>query len=106
MKISFFLSLAAGIMTVVAVAVLWSVLDSANVFAEVGETLRSVTGENDEGGFNLEEFLSLERVVTFTAIIAGIEVLVLTALTTLGAFLYNVSARMAGGVEVTLAEGD
>ncbi len=106
MKVAFLLSLAAGIMTMVAVWVLWSVLDSANVFVEVGDTLREVTGGDQGDGFDLVSFLSLERVLAFTGIIAGIEVVVLTALTTLGAFLYNVSSRMVGGVEVTLAEDD
>jgi hypothetical protein len=106
MKIAFVLSLAAGIMTVVAVAFLWMALDAAGIFSKVGETVNSVTSGGEDKGFDLEGYLTLSRVLGITGIIAAVEVVVMTALATLLAFMYNVSSGMVGGIEVTLAEDD
>ncbi|MHA6761574.1 DUF3566 domain-containing protein [Streptacidiphilus sp. PAMC 29251] len=106
MKISFLLSIALGVITVVGVALLWMVLDTAQVFSSVGGTLKQATGTDQNGGFDLQSYLSFSNVMTFTALIAVIDVVLLTALATLGSFIYNTAAGMTGGVELTLAEED
>lgn len=106
MKVSFLLSIALGICTVVAVAVLWMVMDAMGVFSTIGATISDATGTEEAGGFDLVAFLSLPRVMMFTAVIAVIDVVLATALATLGAFMYNLSAGFVGGVEVTLAEDE
>ena len=40
----------------------------------------------------------------FTMLVAVIDVVLITAIATLGAFLYNMAAALLGGIEVTLAE--
>nr|WP_260475461.1 DUF3566 domain-containing protein [Streptomyces sp. WAC 06725] len=106
MKVSFLLSIALGICTIVAVAVLWMVMDAMGVFTTVGGTISEATGSGDGGGFDLQTFLSLPRVLLFTSVIAVIDVVLATALATLGAFIYNISAGFVGGVELTLAEDE
>lgn len=106
MKVSFLLSIALGICTVVAVAVLWMVMNAMGVFSTVGATVSEATGSGDGGGFDLQSFLSLPRALLFTSIIAVIDVVLATALATLGAFIYNLSAGFVGGVELTLAEDE
>ncbi|MGW1373361.1 DUF3566 domain-containing protein [Streptomyces sp. NPDC002446] len=106
MKVSFLLSIALGICTVVAVAVLWMVMDAMGVFSTVGGAISEATGSGDGSGFDLQGFLSLPRVLLFTSIIAVIDVVLATALATLGAFIYNLSAGFVGGVELTLAEDE
>ncbi|MER6220360.1 DUF3566 domain-containing protein [Streptomyces sp900105755] len=106
MKVSFLLSIALGICSIVAAAVLWMVLDAMGVFSTVGGTISEATGSNESNGFDLQAFLSLPHVLTFTAIIAVIDVVLATALATLGAFIYNLSAGFVGGVELTLAEDE
>ncbi|MFG2521062.1 DUF3566 domain-containing protein [Streptomyces sp. NPDC048527] len=106
MKVSFLLSIALGICTVVAAAVLWMVMDAMGVFSTVGGTISEATGSNESNGFDLQSFLSLPRVLLFTSIIAVIDVVLATALATLGAFIYNLSAGFVGGVELTLAEDE
>ncbi|MBV2354853.1 DUF3566 domain-containing protein [Streptomyces sp. J2-1] len=106
MKVSFLLSIALGICTIVAAAVLWMVMDAMGVFSTVGGTISEATGSNEANGFDLQAFLSLPHVLTFTAIIAVIDVVLATALATLGAFIYNLSAGFVGGVELTLAEDE
>jgi hypothetical protein len=106
MKVSFLLSIALGICTIVAVAVLWMVLDAIGVFSTVGSTISEATNSGTGNGFDLVSFLSLSRVVTFAAVIAVIDVVLTTALATLGSFIYNMSAGMVGGIELTLAEDE
>ncbi|MFJ8111119.1 DUF3566 domain-containing protein [Streptomyces sp. NPDC096132] len=106
MKVSFLLSIALGICTIVAAAVLWMVMDAMGVFSTVGGTISEATGSNESNGFDLQSFLSLPHVLTFTSIIAVIDVVLATALATLGAFIYNLSAGFVGGVELTLAEDE
>ncbi|MEV6737360.1 DUF3566 domain-containing protein [Streptomyces sp. NPDC051104] len=106
MKVSFLLSIALGICTIVAAAVLWMVMDAMGVFSTVGGTISEATGSNESNGFDLQSFLSLPRVLMFTTIIAVIDVVLATALSTLGAFIYNLSAGFVGGIELTLAEDE
>ncbi len=106
MKVSFLLSIALGICTIIAVAVLWMVMDAMGVFSTIGETITEATETDSESGFDLEAFLSLPRVLIFTSVIALIDVVLATALATLGAFMYNLSAGFVGGIEVTLAEDE
>ncbi|MFE6664107.1 DUF3566 domain-containing protein [Streptomyces sp. NPDC057697] len=106
MKVSFLLSIALGICTVVASAVLWMVMDAMGVFETVGGTISEATGSNDSNGFDLQSFLSLPRVLIFTSVIAVIDVVLATALATLGSFIYNLSAGFVGGIELTLAEDE
>ncbi|WP_262059259.1 DUF3566 domain-containing protein [Streptomyces sp. STR69] len=106
MKVSFLLSIALGICTVVASAVLWMVMDAMGVFSTVGGTISEATGSNESNGFDLQSFLSLPHVLTFSGIIAVIDVVLATALATLGAFIYNLSAGFVGGIELTLAEDE
>jgi hypothetical protein len=105
MKVSFLLSIALGLCTVVAVAVLWMVMNAMGVFSAISGTVSQAT-ESGDGGFDLESFLSLPKVLLFTGVIAAIDVVLATALATLGAFIYNLSAGFVGGVEVTLAEDE
>ncbi|APU41336.1 DUF3566 domain-containing protein [Streptomyces sp. NPDC056254] len=106
MKVSFLLSIALGICTIVAAAVLWMVMDAMGVFSTVGSTISEATGSNESNGFDLQAFMSLPRVLIFTSVIAVIDVVLATALATLGAFIYNLSAGFVGGVELTLAEDE
>jgi hypothetical protein len=104
MKLSFLLSIALGIMMFIAAAVLWTILDMLGVFEAVGSTVSDVTGSGDDTGFDVGGFLSLSRVLGFTTLVSIIDVVLITALGTIGAWLYNISADFVGGIEVTFAE--
>ncbi|MFJ3219743.1 DUF3566 domain-containing protein [Kitasatospora sp. NPDC086801] len=106
MKVSFLLSLAVGIIIIVAAAVLWMTLDSLGVFDSLTKTLKDVTGSDSAGGLNLMDYVGFGQVMTFTSLIAVVDVVLLTALSTLSAFIYNAAAGFTGGVELTLAEED
>ncbi|MFC5719748.1 DUF3566 domain-containing protein [Streptomyces gamaensis] len=106
MKVSFLLSIALGVCTIVAATVLWLVMDAMGVLSAVGGTIKDATGAADGGGFDLQSFLSLPNVLLFTSLIAVIDVVLATALATLAAFVYNLAAGFVGGVELTLAEDE
>ena len=103
MKTAFLLSIALGIVIVISVFMVWSVLDAADVWSSINQTVRDVTGETATP-FDIEDYLGTRRVVGFAMIVAAVDVVLLTAIATLGAFLYNMSASLLGGIEVTLAE--
>ncbi len=103
MKLGFLLSIALAIIMLVSTMLLWWVLDTAGVFAAISEQVAEVTG--DSAAFSVEEVLSLPRVMTFALLVAVIDIVLLTALATLTAFLFNLATGMVGGAEVTLTEG-
>jgi hypothetical protein len=102
MKLSFLLSVAIGIMIVVAAAVVWQTLDSLAIFTSVNETIATIT--DDPEFFNVLEYASFSRVISLATMIAVVDVVLLTALSTIGAFLYNIVAALVGGVTVTLSD--
>jgi hypothetical protein len=104
MKVSFLFSVALGLVFLVAVALLWTALDVMGVFSSVGHTVSDVSGGANSSGFNVVSFFSLPRVMGMATILALIDTIVITAMTTLGAYLYNLSTELVGGVEMTFAE--
>jgi hypothetical protein len=105
MKTAFLLAVALGIVTVVAVAVVWSVLGAAGVWDSIDRTVGDVVGETGNN-FRIEDYLGMSRVMGFTMIVAVVDVVLVTVIATLGAFLYNLAAVLLGGIEVVLAEED
>jgi hypothetical protein len=106
MKTSFLLSVAFGIVTVVAVAVVWSVLGAAGVWDSINSTVSDVVGGDSAASFDVRDYVGTSRVLGFTMVVAVVDVVLITAIATLSAFLYNLSAALLGGVEVTLAEDE
>lgn len=106
MKTAFLLSIAFGIVAVVAVAVVWSVLGAAGVWDSINKTVSDVLGGDSAQNFDVRNYVGTSRVLGFTMFVAVIDVVLVTAISTLGAFLYNLAAALLGGVEVTLAEDE
>ena len=103
MKTAFLLSIALGIVLVVAVGIIWSVLGAAGVWESINSIVQQAVGGEGEP-FDIREYLATSRILGFTMIVAVLDVILITAIATLGAFLYNLSAALLGGIEVTLAE--
>ncbi len=102
MKVAFTLSIAVAIVILVAVAVLWFVLDAAGVFAAIDRTVSDVAPES--ASWTVDEIVAFPRVMGFSMLVAVIEVVLVTALATLAAFMYNLCVGLVGGLEITLAE--
>ncbi len=106
MKTSFLLSIAFGIVTVVAVAIVWSVLGAAGVWDSINKTVTDVMGGTSASTFDVQNYVGTSRVLGFTMVVAVVDVILITAISTLAAFLYNLAAALLGGLEVTLAEDE
>lgn len=104
MKLGFLLSIALAIVLLVAVLVLWLVLDGLGVFDAVNKTVGDVTSSETSAGINVLAYVGLGRVLGVATVLACVNVVLFTALATLGAFLYNIAATLVGGLHVTLAE--
>lgn len=104
MKTAFLLSIAFAVVTVVSVAMVWQVLGAAGVWDSINSTIQESIGGEDVAGFRVEDYVGTSRVLGFTMLVAAIDVVLITAAATLMAFLYNMSAALLGGVEITLAE--
>jgi hypothetical protein len=104
MKTAFLLAVAFGIVTVVSVFIIWSVLGAAGVWDSINATAQDILGDEAAGTFDITSYIGTSRVMGFTMLVAVVDVVLLTAVATLGAFLYNMAAALLGGVEVTLAE--
>ena len=104
MKTAFLLAVAFAIVTVVAVLMVWSVLGAAGVWDSINQTVRDIVGGQDAQSFDITDYIGTTRVLGFTVVVAAINVVLITAVATLAAFLYNMAAALLGGIEVTLAE--
>src|SRR4051794_28202953 len=104
MKTAFLLSVAIGIVTVVAVGIVWAVLGAAGLWDSVNSIVQDSIGDSKGAPFEIQKYLGTSRVLGFTMIVAVADVVLITAIATLGAFLYNLAAGLVGGIEVTFAE--
>ncbi|MBR8743893.1 DUF3566 domain-containing protein [Nocardiopsis sp. MG754419] len=109
MKFSFVVSLVCFIILFVAVAVIYAVLSMLGVFDELTNMINALLegdGGEDELGLNPAAWFSPGRVLGYTGVIGALNVVLLTALSTVGAMLYNLVADLVGGVDVTLSEAE
>ncbi|HEY8721542.1 DUF3566 domain-containing protein [Pengzhenrongella sp.] len=102
MKLSFLLSVAVGVMIVVAAAVVWFVLDGLAVFTKVNDMITEIAGK--ESPIDILKYVEFSRVVAGATMVGVVDVILLTALSTIGAFLYNITAALVGGVSLTLTD--
>lgn len=103
-KLSLVLSVALFLVWMIAVGVLYLVLDGMGVWERINTTFSDfVTVSDPSSGGAL---IGPTRVFGVAAVIGVVNVLLFTAIATISSFVYNLSADLAGGVEVTLTERD
>jgi Transmembrane domain of unknown function (DUF3566) len=107
MKFSFMISLVGWVVLFVAVAALYFVLSKLGVFHSIQSTITDVTSSkgsagSDSGG----QWFSASRILGYTMLVGAVNVVLITALATVGAVVYNLVTHLAGGIEVTLKETD
>ena len=104
LKVSLVLSVALFFVWMIAVAFLYLVLGGMGVWSKlnsnVGDLLTSASGST--GG----ELVSSGTIFGGAALIGLVNIVLLTAMATCGAFIYNLTTDLVGGVEVTLADRD
>jgi Transmembrane domain of unknown function (DUF3566) len=87
---------------VIAVAVIYAVLGRMGVWTQINTLVNEVSPTTTSS--TLHNPVSAGRVVGVAAVIGAINVVLLTALSTLGAAIYNLISDLVGGVEVTLTD--
>jgi hypothetical protein len=104
LKVSLVLSVAGFLAWMVAVGLIYSILDGMGVWDQLNGTYSDLTSVSDpEASQNL---ISAGGVFGVAALVGLINIVLITAMCTVGAFIYNASADLAGGIEVTLSERD
>ncbi|GAA4856780.1 DUF3566 domain-containing protein [Saccharopolyspora rosea] len=101
LKLALVLSVALFFVWMIAVAVLYGVLDGMGVWDQLNGTFTELTQPDNAAS---EPLISAGRVFGVASIIGAINIVLITALATVAAFIYNVAADFAGGIEVTLSE--
>jgi hypothetical protein len=104
MKFSFVVSLVAFVILFVAVAVIYSTLSALGVFTSLQHVVQSVTSSQDSSGVNAAKWFTASRILSYTALLGALNIVLITAMSTIGAVIYNMTSRLIGGVEVTLRE--
>jgi hypothetical protein len=106
MKFSFVASVVAFIILFVAVAVLYMVLAALGVFDSLQHTVSTMTSSQDAAGTNISHWFSASLILGYTAMLGALNIVLITAMSTVGAVIYNLIAKTIGGIEVTLRETD
>lgn len=102
LKISLVLSVAGFLAWMVAVGVLYGALGGMGVWDQLNGTYSDLTSVNNpDGGTAL---ISGGRVFGVALIIGLVNIVLMTALATVGSLIYNIATDLVGGVEVTLSE--
>ncbi|TFV56381.1 hypothetical protein E4P42_19300 [Mycobacterium sp. PS03-16] len=104
LKVSLVLSVALFFVWMIAVAFLYLTLGGMGVWdklnSNVGDLLTSTSGAS--GG----ELVSSGTIFGGAALIGLVNIVILSAMATAAAFIYNLTTDLVGGVEVTLADRD
>ncbi|MEO3937363.1 DUF3566 domain-containing protein [Dermatophilaceae bacterium Soc4.6] len=103
MKLSFLLAVAAGIAGVVVTMVLWLVLSGMGVFADIDRIIKELLSSSTTS-FEIMDYIGFGRVISLSVVFGVINIVLLTAISTLAAFLYNISSALVGGLQLTLTD--
>jgi Transmembrane domain of unknown function (DUF3566) len=102
-RLAFVVSVAMMIVAVVAVSIFWIVLNVTGVWGQINDSVTSVLSD-DGGTFDIKDYLGFGRMFGLTLVLSAINVVLMTALATIGAHLYNLAAQLLGGLEVTFSD--
>ncbi len=101
-KLVFLLSVAVGIVTVVATVILWLVFEVTGIFDGINSILSMLSSQGN--AVQITDYLSLGQVAVYATILSVLNVVLLTLLGIIAGFLYNIAAKLVGGIGVTLTD--
>lgn len=102
LKVSLLLSVAMFFVWMISVAILYLVLGGMGVWSK----LNSNVGDLLDSAGGAGELVSAGSIFGGALLIGLVNIVLLSALATVGAFVYNLSTDIVGGIEVTLADRD
>ena len=101
LKVSLVLSVCLFFVWMVAVGLLYLVLEGMGVWDRLNNAFTDIVSDGSTDGL-----VTAGQVFGYSAVIGLINAVLLTALATIGSFIYNQCSDLVGGVEVTLADPD
>jgi len=104
LKLSLVLSVVGFLVWMVAVGVLYGVLAGMGVWDQINGTYSDLTSANNSQVST--DLVSGGRVFGVAMVIGLVNIVLMTALATVGSLVYNIAADFVGGIEVTLSEPD
>ncbi len=104
MKVAFLLSVALGIAGVVVMAVIWMMLNGMGVFSSINDALNEFPTSPAGQRLSIAEYLGFGRVLSMSVVFGFINIILMTAMATLMAFIYNLCAALVGGLTFTLSD--
>jgi hypothetical protein len=104
LKISLVLSIALFFIWMVAVGILYGVLNGLGVFKTLNDLFGQVSSVS--GSEAVGDVITPGVVFGGAAVIGAINIVLMTALCTVGTFIYNMCSDLVGGLEITLSERD
>ena len=102
MKVSFLLSVTLGIAMVLAGLLVWLLLNSMSVFSSVENFINDIDPTGSIA--SIIDYLRLPRVMAMSTIVAVSNVILTTAFSTVGAFIYNLVTSLVGGIRLALTD--
>jgi Transmembrane domain of unknown function (DUF3566) len=104
LKLSLVLSIAGFLAWMVAVGVLYGALAGMGVWEQLNGTYSDLTSASNPAGGT--ELISGGRVFGVALVVGLVNIVLMTALATVGSLIYNIATDLVGGIEVTLSEPD
>jgi hypothetical protein len=98
-KFSCVLAIALFFVWLIAVGVLYGILDVSGVFSKVNDTVHTISGDG-----KTNDVVTGSLVFGAAIIIGVVNIVLFIALSTIGAMVYNLCADLVGGAEITLSE--
>ena len=95
-KLSFLAAVALAIVTVVAFFLIYTILQTTSLIDRVDELFQSIS----DGGASIRQFVGLPQVMAFAAIVAILNLVVITVLGAVIAGIYNLAVKVTGGLLV------
>ena len=103
LKVSLVLSVALFFVWMIAVAFLYLVLGGMGVWSKLNSNVGDLLNNTGGGSADL---VSSGTIFGGAVLIGLVNIVLLSAMATIGAFIYNLTTDLIGGVEVTLADRD
>jgi hypothetical protein len=100
-KAGLFITIAAGVATMAGFFILWLVVGQLGLLSSLNTLLGAVFGE---GVLDIEQQLSLPRVMSFATAVSLFNILAGTALAAVYAMIFNVIGKITGGVAVSFTK--
>ena len=97
LKLSFLLGVAQAVVVILASFLLYMVFVQTGILDRANTVVGQVLGGQQ---FNVKDVISVGAVVGFSTLIAGINLVIITVLGAVCAVIYNMAAKIVGGLSV------